>query len=62
MKGSLETIRLSLTEDRLRAALKNGYSLRRKVVTGDASGHLRVVLEDAATGAIGSVSVPIGTQ
>jgi VWFA-related protein len=62
MKGSLETIRLSLTEDRLRASLQNGYTLRRKVVAGDASGHLRVVLEDAATGAIGSVSVPIGKQ
>jgi VWFA-related protein len=61
-KGSLETIRIALTEDRLRASLKNGYSLRRKVVAGDACGHLRVVLEDAATGAIGSVSVPIGKQ
>jgi VWFA-related protein len=62
MKGSLETIRLSLTEDRLRASLKNGYTLRRRVVAGDVSGRLRVVLEDAATGAIGSVSVPIGKQ
>ncbi len=62
MKGSIETIQLSLTEDRLRASLKNGYSLRRKLVAGDASGRLRVVLEDASTGAIGSVSVPIGKQ
>jgi VWFA-related protein len=57
-KGTLETIRLSLTEDRLRAALENGYVLRRKVDVGDRTGSLRVVIEDAATGTIGSVSVP----
>ena len=57
-KGTLETIRLSLTEDRLRAALKDGYVLRRKVVIGDRAANLRVVIEDASTGIVGSVSVP----
>jgi VWFA-related protein len=61
-KGTLETIRLSLTEDRLRAALKDGYVLRRKVVMRTQAADLRVVLEDASTGAVGSVSVPIGKQ
>jgi VWFA-related protein len=72
-KGSLETIGLSLTEDRLKAALKDGYVLRRKVVAGDRTplssapggqsvtvGYLRIVIEDPATGEIGSVSVPFG--
>ncbi len=57
-KGTLETIRLSLTEDRLRAALKDGYMLRRKVVMGDQAASLRVVIEDTSTGIVGSVSVP----
>jgi hypothetical protein len=57
-KGTLETIRLSLTEDRLRAALKDGYVLRRKVVMGDRTGNLRVSIEDTATGVVGSVTIP----
>jgi VWFA-related protein len=57
-KGTLETIRLSLTEDRLRAALKNGYVLRRKVVMGERAANLRVSIEDTSTGILGSVSVP----
>ena len=57
-KGSLETIRLSLTEARLRAALQDGYVLRRKVVMGGRTGNLRVVIEDVSTGILGSVSVP----
>lgn len=57
-KGSLETIRLNLTESRLKAALKDGYVLRRKVAVGDRAGSLRIVIEDAATGTVGSVSVP----
>ena len=59
-KGSLETIRLNLTEDRLRAALKDGYVIRRKVAVGDRTGSLRIAIEDAATGNIGSVSVTFG--
>jgi VWFA-related protein len=58
-KGTLETIRLSLTENRLRAALKDGYVLRRKVVMGDRAPNLRVAIEDTSTGIVGSVSVPI---
>jgi hypothetical protein len=57
-RGSLETIRLSLTEGRLRAALKDGYVLRRKVVMGGQASNLRVVIEDTSTGIVGSVSVP----
>jgi len=61
-KGSMETIRLSLTDDRLREGLMNGYRLRRKVITGTANGELHVVVEDAATGALGSVRVPLSGE
>ena len=61
-KGSLETIRISLTENRLREALQKGYTLHRKLAAGSATGYLHVVVEDAATGALGSVHVPVGTQ
>ncbi len=61
-KGSLEIIRIRLTEKRLKEALQDGYRLRRTVVTGSATGYLHVVVEDAATGALGSVHVPVGVQ
>ena len=57
-KGTLETIRVSLTESRLRAALKDGYVLRRKVVMGNDTADLRVVIEDTSTGIVGSLKVP----
>jgi hypothetical protein len=62
LKGTLETINLNLTEDRLRAALNDGYVLRREVESGDLMGELRVVLEDRETGAVGSVRIPLGKK
>ena len=61
-RGSYETIRISLTEARLRETLKNGFELRRTIVSGGQSGELRVVVQDRSTGSIGSVRVPIGTE
>ncbi len=61
-KGSLETIRISLSEERLKQALQDGFTLRRKLAAGSATGYLHVVVEDAATGALGSVHVPVGVQ
>jgi len=61
-RGTLETIRLSLTEGRLRAGLKDGYVLRRKVVMAKQADSLRVVIEDASTGVVGSVKVPFDQQ
>lgn len=61
-KGSLETLRLSLTENRLRAALADGYPLSREIVAGNLSGELRVVVQDHTTGRAGSVRVPIQKQ
>ena len=49
-QGSLETIRLNLTEDRLRKALENGYVFSREISAGGLNGELRVVVQDRATG------------
>jgi hypothetical protein len=61
-KGTLETIQLSLTEPRLRAALADGYAFRRLVDLGDRKGSLRVVVQDVGTGFSGSVRVPLPPQ
>ena len=58
-KGSYETIVISLTEDRLRQTLKDGFVFRRPM--SSQPGELRVVIQDRSTGYIGSVRVPIGT-
>ena len=61
-KGTYETIRISLTEDRLRETLQNGFELRRVIDSGGLTGELRVVVQDRGTGTIGSVRIPIGTK
>ena len=61
-KGTYETIRLSLTEERLRETLKDGFVMRREIDSDGQSGELRVVVQDRATGSIGSVRVPIGAE
>ncbi|MGH9614952.1 MAG: VWA domain-containing protein, partial [Bryobacteraceae bacterium] len=45
-KGTLEQIRLSLTQDRLRAALQGGYAIRRKIQMDGTGGELRIVVQD----------------
>jgi hypothetical protein len=62
LRGTLETIRISLTEARLREALQNGFTLRREVDSGGEIGELRIVVQDRSTGSIGSVRVPIGIE
>ena len=57
--GSLETLRLSLTEKRLRETLASGYVFSRDVVAGDLNGELRVVVQDRDTGLAGSLRVPL---
>jgi len=58
-KGTYETIRINLTEDRLRQTLNDGFVLRRAIDSGGQSGELRVVVQDRSTGSIGSVRIPI---
>jgi VWFA-related protein len=60
--GTLENIKVSLTEERLKKALRDGYVIRRPYAAGDLIGDLRVVLQDRVTGLAGSVRVPIGKK
>ena len=62
LRGTLETIRISLTEERLRETLAKGFVLRRELDAGSETGDLRIVVQDRATGSIGSVRVPIGME
>jgi len=61
-KGTYESIRINLTEDRLRETLQNGFILQREIDSGEQSGELRVVVQDRSTGSIGSVRIPIGAE
>jgi VWFA-related protein len=60
--GTLESIKITLTEARLRDVLTNGFILRRPVPVGDETGDLRVVVQDRATGAAGSVKLHVGAS
>ena len=60
-KMSLQTVNLSLTRDQLLAALKSGLALT-KIIPGGETGDLRVVVQDRATGAAGSVGVRVGSK
>jgi hypothetical protein len=52
---SVEALKISLTEARLREVLRDGFVLRRPVAEG--TGELRVVVQDRTTGAAGEVRV-----
>jgi len=61
-KGTYETIRISLTEERLRETLRDGFVLEREIDSRGSVGELRIVVQDRSTGSIGSVRVPIGSE
>jgi hypothetical protein len=55
--GTEESIKITLTEPRLRETLANGYTLQQVVIAGNRSGDLRVAVQDRVTGAAGSVKL-----
>ncbi|MBZ5633393.1 MAG: VWA domain-containing protein [Acidobacteriia bacterium] len=57
--GTEESIKITLTEQRLRETLANGYSMERLVIAGTRTGDLRVAIQDRVTGAAGSVKLPL---
>jgi len=59
--GTEETIKITLTEPRLREALATGYTIRKWLIAGNRSGDLRVAIEDRATGAAGSVKLQLAS-
>ena len=57
--GSEESIKISLTEKRLRETLANGYIMQRPMNVGGRKGDLRVAIQDRVTGAAGSVRLQL---
>ncbi len=60
--GTLEGIKITLTEARLREVLRDGFILRRPVPVGDQTGDLRVVVQDRSTGAAGAVKLRLNAN
>jgi len=56
----VETYPVVLDDRLLESARATGFILHRRIETGGQIGHLRVVVADAGTGAIGSLWVPLG--
>ena len=59
--GTEESIKITLTERRLRETLANGYTMQRLVIAGNRKGDLRLAIQDRVTGAAGSVKLPLAT-
>jgi VWFA-related protein len=57
--GTDESIKITLTESRLREALTYGYTLQRMMVVGDRKGDMRLAIQDQVTGAAGSVKLQL---
>jgi VWFA-related protein len=57
--GSEESIKITLTEQRLRESLANGYTMQRLVFAGNRTGDLRLAIQDRVTGASGSVKLSL---
>jgi VWFA-related protein len=57
--GTEESIKITLSEQRLREALANGYTMQQLVFAGNRTGDLRVAMQDRVTGAAGSVKLSL---
>jgi VWFA-related protein len=60
--GTEESIKITLTEQRLRESLEHGYTLQQLVIAGNRTGDLRIAIEDRFTGASGSVKLPLAVS
>jgi hypothetical protein len=57
--GTEESIKITLTGQRLRETLASGYTFQRLMFVGNRKGDLRVAIQDRATGMIGSVRLQL---
>jgi VWFA-related protein len=57
--GTDESIKITLTEQRLSETLANGYTLQQTVFAGNRTGDLRLAIQDRVTGTAGSVKLPL---
>ena len=60
--GTEESIKITLTEQRLKESLTNGYTIQRLVFPGNRKGDLRLAVQDRVTGAAGSVKLRLAAQ
>src|SRR5262249_34414374 len=56
--GELETLPLSLTDDRFRQASQQGLIFQHRVKRDPSATALRIIVRDESSGAIGSITVP----
>lgn len=59
-RGTVEEIRINLSEERYQEALEEGLYVTRPLVVGDQVGDLRIAIQDRTTGVAGSIRVPLG--
>ncbi|HSP66951.1 MAG TPA: VWA domain-containing protein [Bryobacteraceae bacterium] len=57
--GTEESIKITLTERRLKESLASGYTIQRLVIVGNRKGDLRLAVQDRVTGAAGSVKLAL---
>jgi hypothetical protein len=57
--GTNESIKITLTEPRLRETLAKGYTIQRTMILGNRKGDMRLAIQDRVTGATGSVKLPL---
>ena len=57
--GTEESIKITLTEPRLRETLANGYTMQRLMFVGNRKGDMRVAIQDRVTGMLGSVRLQL---
>ena len=60
--GTDESIKITLTEARLRETLAKGYTLQRMVIAGNRTGDFRLAIQDQVNGATGSVKLPLAAN
>jgi len=57
--GTEESIKITLTEQRLKESLANGYTMQRLIIVGNRKGDLRLAVQDRVTGVAGSVKLAL---
>ncbi len=59
MRGEKKTVFFNLTPESYEDALSTGVFLTEQITIERAASRLRVIVQDASTGAVGSVSIPV---
>jgi len=57
--GTEESVKITLTEQRLRETLATGYTMQRLMLVGNRQGVMRLAVQDRVTGAAGSVKLQL---